>query len=334
MQMICLASTGRMTSRLGFGGSSLMGLLNRRQSIAMLESAYDAGIRHFDTAPSYGHGEAEDCLGEFLARHRSDCTVTTKFGIPPGKNRVAVRLARALVAPVVLRSPALKRQLRSSMQTGHKVESTASVPSNPIFTASEARSSIEASLRKLKADRVDILLLHEVKAIDLVSDSADDPLLNLLESLVAAGTIGAFGVGSERNLIAELIAKHPLYCSVVQTEWSVFNEIVPGKGSFRIHHRSLFQNFQSLPQQLRADPKNLKRWSDEVGEDLADSEKLAALFLKASLVMNPGSIVLFSSKRPHHIRTNVEVAGNPALEAPAIRLYQLVHRERSSAPGF
>ena len=60
-----------------------MGSISRRESLRLLEAAFDAGIRHFDVAPMYGYGEAEGCLGEFLQRHRADVTVTTKYGIPP-----------------------------------------------------------------------------------------------------------------------------------------------------------------------------------------------------------------------------------------------------------
>ena len=62
-------------------------MLNRRQSLALLESAFEAGIRHFDTAPMYGYGEAESCLWEFLSKHPGEMTVTTKFGIPSRKSR-------------------------------------------------------------------------------------------------------------------------------------------------------------------------------------------------------------------------------------------------------
>ena len=61
---------GRTTTRLGYGCSSLMGALGQKESLALLEAAYDAGVRHFDVAPLYGFGQAEGCLGEFLARHR------------------------------------------------------------------------------------------------------------------------------------------------------------------------------------------------------------------------------------------------------------------------
>ena len=55
MEQIRLASSGRETTRLGYGCSSIMGALGRRQSLRLLEAAYDTGIRHFDVAPMYGY---------------------------------------------------------------------------------------------------------------------------------------------------------------------------------------------------------------------------------------------------------------------------------------
>jgi hypothetical protein len=68
--------------------------------------------------------------------------------------------------------------------------------------------------------------------------------------------------------------------------------------------------------------------SDEVGEELGETEMLANLMLKASLVKNPGSVVLFSSKNARHIQSNVAVEGDARLEAPARRLYDCLRRER------
>ncbi len=54
------------------------------EALALLESAFDLGIRYFDTAPSYGDGVSEQRLGQFLKRmpaeQRSQVTVATKFG--------------------------------------------------------------------------------------------------------------------------------------------------------------------------------------------------------------------------------------------------------------
>ena len=54
------------------------------EALALLEAAFDLGIRYFDTAPSYGDGVSEERLGRFLKRmpagDRSQVTVATKFG--------------------------------------------------------------------------------------------------------------------------------------------------------------------------------------------------------------------------------------------------------------
>ena len=51
---------------------------------ALLEFAFELGVRYFDTAPSYGDGVSEERLGRFLkqltARERASVTAATKFG--------------------------------------------------------------------------------------------------------------------------------------------------------------------------------------------------------------------------------------------------------------
>ncbi|HKO19656.1 MAG TPA: aldo/keto reductase, partial [Acidobacteriaceae bacterium] len=94
MQTVQVGTTGRTTTQLGYGCSSLMGAMGRAESLAILEAAFDAGIRHFDVAPMYGYGQAESVFGEFLVGHRGEVTVTTKYGIPPAKRQGLVSLAR------------------------------------------------------------------------------------------------------------------------------------------------------------------------------------------------------------------------------------------------
>jgi hypothetical protein len=138
MQTIELGSTGRTTTRLGFGCSSLMGAMGRKDSVAMLEAAFDAGILHFDVAPMYGFGQAESCLGEFLGRHRGDVTVTTKYGIP------APKLARSVAGPVVKALPGLKQGLL-------KMAGRAAQPAEKAsFTAAQAKDgTLEGPARRL-----------------------------------------------------------------------------------------------------------------------------------------------------------------------------------------
>src|ERR1017187_8275756 len=71
METIDLGRTGRRTTRLGFGCSSLMGAMGRKESVAMLEAAFDAGVRHFDVAPMYGFGQAESRSEEHTSELQS-----------------------------------------------------------------------------------------------------------------------------------------------------------------------------------------------------------------------------------------------------------------------
>lgn len=66
-------------------GCSQLGNLNRittdDEAWETLETAWDAGVRHFDTAPHYGAGLSERRVGAFLAtKPREEFTVSTKVG--------------------------------------------------------------------------------------------------------------------------------------------------------------------------------------------------------------------------------------------------------------
>jgi len=98
---------------------------------------------------------------------------------------------------------------------------------------------------------------------------------------------------------------------------------------FRIHHRALTGNFREVYAALSNNKPLRERWSASTNTDLSNPEALANLMLKASLVMNPASIILFSSKNQAHIHANAQIAADGNLEAPAHQLYDLVQSERS-----
>jgi hypothetical protein len=107
----------------------------------------------------------------------------------------------------------------------------------------------------------------------------------------------------------------------------VLEPLEPQSSAFHIHHRALTDRLHVLHNDLAADRARCRRWSEITGRDLARREQLAALMLKAALVLHPDTILLVSSKNPEHIRENVHVAEDASLEAPARRLYDLVQRE-------
>jgi D-threo-aldose 1-dehydrogenase len=332
MQFIELADTRRSTTRLGFGCSSLMGATGRRESLRLLEAAFDAGIRHYDVAPMYGYGEAESCLGEFLQRYRAEVTVTTKYGIPPARKSRLRSLARHVAGPIVKNLPGLKHRLAAV------ANATTRTAEHATFIPTQARASLERSLAALRTDHIDLWLLHEVRADDLHNDG----LLHLLEAEVEKGSISTFGIGSGAEKIPALLTQHPAYCRTLQYEWSVFDapiqnpsiQIAPRSNApitpFRIHHRALSENFRRLCTVLQQQPELCQRWSRSVDADISNIEILTRLMLKAALLLNPASIILFSSKTPSHIQNNVRIASDTTLDQAALQLHHLVQTEREN----
>jgi D-threo-aldose 1-dehydrogenase len=323
MEQIALGTSGRHTTRLGFGCGNIMGAMGRRDSLKLLESAYDSGIRHFDVAPMYGYGEAESCLGEFLQRHRGQVTITTKYGIPPAKNAALIKVGRRIAGPIIKQLPNLKQRLAQAANTATRNDERST------FTATQAKTSLDRSLAALRSGHIDFWLLHEVKASDL----QDDSLLDFLKGEIKKGTIGNFGIGSSADKIPALLAKRPAYCRTLQYEWSILDLQIPDAPihpirPFRIHHRALTDNFRAIHAALINNKPLCKRWSASTNADLSSPEILANLMLKASLVMNPASIILFSSKNPVHIQANVRTADDATLNHPARQLYNLVQTER------
>jgi aryl-alcohol dehydrogenase-like predicted oxidoreductase len=320
MHTIPLAGTNRQTTRLGFGCGSLMGATNRRASLKLLDSVFEAGIRHFDVAPMYGYGEAEACLGEFRQQHRGQITVTTKFGIAPPRRSTLIKLGRSMAGPIVKQFPSLKQSL------AHAANTAIRNPERPAFTPAEAKASLDRSLAALCSGHIHLWLLHEATAADL----HDDALLEFLEAEVKKGVIGTFGIGSSADKIPALLTSHPAYCRALQYEWSVLDAQIPDAPSapFRIHHGVFTPNFRALHAALISNQPLCQRWSASTNTDLSNAESLGHLLLKAALLMNPNSIILFSSKKIAHIHSNLLAAADKSLELPARQLYNLVQTER------
>jgi D-threo-aldose 1-dehydrogenase len=79
-----LAGSGVQLTELSFGTSSIAGMtrsVSEAEAEAVMQAAWDLGIRYFDTAPHYGQGIAEQRLGRFMAGKAGEaCVVSTKVG--------------------------------------------------------------------------------------------------------------------------------------------------------------------------------------------------------------------------------------------------------------
>lgn len=154
-----------------------------------MSAAWDAGITFFDTARSYGFGEAESVLGDFLKGKRDRAVIATKYGIPPQKpspmKRALIPLARAAFSLPGARS--LKRR------------GTGRATVHGEFSVTGLRASVETSLRELGTDYIDILYLHE--ATPEVMHNRE--VITELDRLVREGKLRRTGLYAEREVIAE-----------------------------------------------------------------------------------------------------------------------------------
>lgn len=297
LQAIRLSGTKINTSALGFGTAGLVGGCGYRERIEMLESAFSVGVRHFDTAPYYGYGEAEKILGRFIRGRRNQVTVTTKFGIQPmrvtGLHSIA-GLAKWMTHPF----KPLRRML--SHQAGKLVQRYA-------FSVADAQNSLESSLRALNTDYIDIYLLHEAGPAETTSPE----LLSFLEDQVKKGIIRCYGIGSEFDRMLGVIAQNPAFGRVIQFESNVVTrnmELLPTTvGRAVITHRALGDAFKALRSRLGQEPALTARWSAELGCDCTEATVLGGLMLAYAVRANQSGVVLFSSRSRAHLVSNVEV---------------------------
>jgi hypothetical protein len=187
---LAIAGTRVRIGRLGFGCGRIVGGSEFTSSARLIEAALDAGIRHFDTAPSYGDGRSEAVLGSVLAGV-PDATITTKIGIArPDESTTPHplrRLYRATMRPVLSRFPGAKTHLLRWF--GSRPGPPQPAAAKRVLTRDEVLRSLDASLKQLRRHTVDLYLLHEPAQFVLT-----DELREVFESLQREGTIGAYGL--------------------------------------------------------------------------------------------------------------------------------------------
>jgi len=274
-----------------------MGLASTADRLALLECAFEAGIRHFDTAPSYGYGEAERVLGDFLGSRRNQVTITTKYGIQAA-TVVKARWVNLLARRIMRLLPFLRKGLSRQAQALSK---------RSAFTPNEARCSLDQSLAALKTDYVDLLLLHEPTN----ADAASEEIHQFLEDEVRRGRIRAFGCGGDFGVIQSVaIAKLPT------SRWLQFEdnalrrriEGIQATGARCITFGSFKEALATLTHWLELVPTRYSEWGRELDCDCRSEITLAALLQASAHARNPDGIVLFSTRRADRIASAVQVA--------------------------
>lgn len=170
-------------SSIGLGCQDMTGAFygtapRRADMIALIRTAYDRGVTFFDAAEAYGPHEVERILGEGIAPFRNQVVITSKFGwdIDP--------------------------------ETGKFVGGLNSRPEH-------IRLVVEAMLKRLKTDRIDLLYQHRVDPKVPIEDVA-----GVVKDLIAQGKVLHFGL-SEPGPGTLRRAHAVLPVTAVQNEYSM-----------------------------------------------------------------------------------------------------------------
>lgn len=145
-----LGDSGLAVSAVGLGCNAFGRRIDADQSTKVVHAALDQGITLFDTADVYGRGESERLLGRALGTRRGDVVVATKFG--------------------------------SDMQGDNGVDWGVRGSRRYI------RRAVEASLRRLATDWIDLYQIHEPDPVTPVEET-----LAALSELVAEGKVRYLG---------------------------------------------------------------------------------------------------------------------------------------------
>jgi len=175
-ELVKIPRIDRYISKLALGTAPLGGLftaVSDEQGQATVLAALDSGINFIDTAPLYGHGNAERMIGSVLSKTNKEYVISTKVG------RVLKKFAPEEIAGKV-----------DGLAAFIGVDPTIF----PVFDFSRdgILRSIQESLERLNISSIDIALIHDA------DDRIDEAIKNsypVLDELRSQGVIKGIGVG-------------------------------------------------------------------------------------------------------------------------------------------
>ncbi len=191
-----LGRTGITVSVIGFGSAPLGDLyarLDDATALGAVEAALAAGVTLFDTSPFYGHGLAEHRVGAILRRApRKSYVISTKVG--------------RWMDPLHQPADGNNRPPNFAGGLPH--------PARFDYSYDGVLRSLEQSLLRLGADRVEIALIHDVDVYTHGRDGVEahfrtamDGAYKALERLRAEKVIDAIGVGVNEAEMCERFAR-------------------------------------------------------------------------------------------------------------------------------
>ncbi|MGD3106313.1 aldo/keto reductase [Streptomyces sp. YGL11-2] len=171
--------------RVGVQGLGCMGMswaygpTDADEARATLERALELGVTLYDTADVYGAGENEKFIAPFIRAHRDEVVLATKFALVSNPDQPYTRAIRNDRAYV--------------------------------------RQAVEASLRRLGVDVIDLYYMHRRDVNVPIEES-----VGAMAELVTEGKVRHLGLSEVTA--SELRAAHAVHpIAAVQSEWSLFS---------------------------------------------------------------------------------------------------------------
>jgi D-threo-aldose 1-dehydrogenase len=185
-----IARSSLEVTALGLGCATLGGSridVSRDEAEAIIRAAWSAGVRYIDTAPYYGFGQAERCVGDAMREvPRDEWVLSTKVG-----------------------------RLLQPHRAAHTDERHHPLPFDAAFDYSYdgIMRSFEDSLQRLGLARIDILYVHDIGVYQHGSEAHPAVMRTLresgyraLEELRNGGVVRAIGIGvNEREVLLEAL---------------------------------------------------------------------------------------------------------------------------------
>lgn len=291
-----LGESGLVVSTVGIGCNAFGTRIDQDTVDDVVDAALDAGVSFFDTADTYGRGLSEEMLGRALQGRRQDVVLATKFGMDMEGANGPDHGARA--------------------------------------SRRYVRRAVEASLRRLQTDHVDLYQLHQP---DLVTPLEET--LSALGELVTEGKVRYVGCSNfaawevaEAHHVARALGV-PGYITA-QNEYSLYNrvaedELLPACRALGLSVLPYFplayglltgkyKRGQDAPQGSRLSAEGQRRRLQNADfdridalQEFADDRGIDLLTLAVSgLLAQPGvGSVIAGVSRPDQVTRNVAAAG-------------------------
>lgn len=279
MEYTTLGNSGIRVSRLGYGTAELRGegICGGRpvdgQTVQKLFGLLlDSGVNCIDTAPDYG--AAEEWIGKYLAPHRDQLFLATKCGC-------------TVLEPGAAEMP-------------------------HVWTPARLAENLEASLRRMRTDRIDLWQLHNAP----LEAAQREGLVEVMQQAKREGKVRLIGVSTRLPWMTEYLAWGCF--DAFQVPWSAFDranepaiEAAHAAGAGILTRGAAAQG---EPGRGRGDAEKWRVFERaRLADLLEEGETPTSFLIRMAISLKGAHVALTGSFNPDHLAESLRAAGRGPL---------------------